>query len=180
MTPGRFDDLRELFVVARSLDPSERAAFLDEKCRLDPDLRRDVESLLSHDGNIPRLLNATTAEIGLHALAMALEIPPESELASGARIGRFLVVKKIGSGGYGDVYLAEQHEPIHRRLALKVIKLGMDTRAVVARFQQERQALAVMDHPSIAKVLDAGATPAGRPYFVMEYVPGGSDHRVLP
>jgi len=90
----------------------------------------------------------------------------------GDRIGRYRLLQEIGQGGCGVVYMAEQEEPVHRRVALKVIKLGMDTKQVVARFEAERQALALMDHPNIAKVLDAGATDAGRPYFVMELVRG--------
>src|ERR1017187_6105845 len=88
----------------------------------------------------------------------------------GDHIGRYKLIEKIGEGGCGIVYMAEQTEPIRRRVALKVIKLGMDTRQVIARFETERQALALMDHPNIAKVLDAGATDTGRPYFVMELV----------
>src|SRR5206468_1044274 len=87
-------------------------------------------------------------------------------------IGRYKLLHALGEGGCGVVYLAEQHEPVHRRVALKVIKLGMDTKQVIARFEAERQALALMDHPNIAKVLDAGATETGRPYFVMELVRG--------
>src|ERR1022692_2791488 len=90
----------------------------------------------------------------------------------GDQIGRYKLLEKIGEGGCGIVYMAEQTEPIRRRVALKVIKLGMDTRQVIARFEAERQALALMDHPNIAKVLDAGATETGRPYFVMELVQG--------
>ena len=88
------------------------------------------------------------------------------------QIGPYKILQLLGEGGMGVVYLAEQEEPIRRRVALKVIKLGMDTKEVVARFEAERQALALMSHPNIAKVLDAGATPGGRPYFAMEYVPG--------
>ena len=91
---------------------------------------------------------------------------------SGDRIGRYKLLQKIGEGGCGVVYMAEQEEPVRRRVALKVIKLGMDTKQVIARFEAERQALAMMDHPNIAKVLDAGATETGRPYFVMELVRG--------
>ncbi len=87
-------------------------------------------------------------------------------------IGRYKLLERIGQGGFGDVYMAEQQEPVRRKVALKVIKLGMDTRQVIARFEAERQALALMDHPNIAKVLDAGATETGRPYFVMELVRG--------
>src|SRR6185369_9818046 len=91
---------------------------------------------------------------------------------TGDQIGRYKLLQKIGEGGCGVVYMAEQEEPVHRRVALKVIKLGMDTKQVVARFGAERQALALMEHPNIAKVLDAGATETGRPYFVMELVRG--------
>src|SRR5213593_4338306 len=99
------------------------------------------------------------------------QIVPPSEKA-GARIGRYKILQEIGEGGCGVVYMAEQEEPVRRRVALKVIKLGMDTKSVIARFEVERQALALMDHPNIAKVLDAGATETGRPYFVMELVRG--------
>src|SRR5208282_580862 len=111
------------------------------------------------------------------ALRGALEVPGDPSQAAvtekpGDRIGRYKLLEKIGEGGCGTVYMAEQTEPIRRQVALKVIKLGMDTRQVVARFEAERQALALMDHPNIAKVLDAGATDSGRPFFVMELVKG--------
>src|SRR5207249_1261378 len=90
----------------------------------------------------------------------------------GAVIGPYKVLQRLGEGGMGTVYLAEQTQPVQRKVALKVVKAGLDSAHVVARFEQERQALAVMDHPNIARVLDAGATDAGRPYFVMELVKG--------
>jgi serine/threonine protein kinase len=104
----------------------------------------------------------------------SLRVPalPDASEAPGTRIGRYKILQRIGEGGFGAVFMAEQEEPVKRRVALKIIKLGMDTRQVVARFEQERQALAVMDHPNIAKVFDAGATETGRPYFVMELVKG--------
>src|SRR4051812_44073358 len=92
--------------------------------------------------------------------------------APGTQIGPYKLIQRIGEGGFGSVFLAEQERPVRRRVALKIIKLGMDTRQVVARFEQERQALAVLDHPNIAKVFDAGATETGRPYFVMELCTG--------
>ncbi len=92
--------------------------------------------------------------------------------SSFSTIGPFRLVQMVGTGGMGEVWRAEQTAPFHRTVALKLIKAGMDTRAVVARFESERQALALMEHPNIAKVFDAGATPEGRPYFVREYVPG--------
>src|SRR6266542_4367058 len=95
-----------------------------------------------------------------------------SEQGPGTMIGRYKLLEKVGEGGFGVVYVAEQREPVKRRVALKIIKLGMETRQVIARFEQERQALAMMDHPNIAKVLDAGATETGRPFFVMELVHG--------
>ena len=100
-----------------------------------------------------------------------LDAPPLTE-GPGIRIGRYKLLQLIGEGGFGVVYMAEQEEPIRRKVALKIIKLGMDTKQVIARFEAERQALAMMDHPNIARVLDAGATDTGRPYFVMELVKG--------
>ena len=102
------------------------------------------------------------------------DLNPESSLTEGlgTRIGRYKLLQKIGEGGCGMVYMAEQEEPVRRRVALKIIKLGMDTKSVIARFEAERQALAMMDHQNIARVFDAGATETGRPYFVMELVRG--------
>ena len=108
---------------------------------------------------------------GLDSTRPARLVIPLTE-KPGDRIGRYKLLQQIGEGGCGVVYMAEQEEPVRRRVALKVIKLGMDTKQVIARFEAERQALALMDHPNIAKVLDAGATETGRPYFVMELVRG--------
>src|SRR5512136_2217034 len=91
---------------------------------------------------------------------------------SGGMVGPYRLLEKVGEGGMGEVWVAEQQKPIHRRVAVKLIKAGMDTRQVIARFESERQALALMDHPAIARVFDAGETEQGRPYFVMEYVQG--------
>src|SRR6058998_1236342 len=102
--------------------------------------------------------------------AKTIALPPEEKI--GDKIGRYKLLQTLGEGGCGIVYMAEQEEPVRRRVALKVIKLGMDTKQVIARFEAERQALAMMDHPNIAKVLDAGATDKGRSFFVMELVRG--------
>src|SRR5204863_8425817 len=103
---------------------------------------------------------------------IAFDLDGAIDEREGDRIGRYKLLQKIGEGGCGVVYMAEQIEPVRRQVALKVIKLGMDTHSMIARFEAERQALALMDHPGIARVLDAGATETGRPYFVMELVHG--------
>jgi serine/threonine protein kinase/tetratricopeptide (TPR) repeat protein len=159
-----------IFSAARRLPPSQRAAYLDEVCAGDAALHQRVEELL-----------AASEEAGAF-LANPAAVPPgpggtirlvlETAEKIGDRVGRYKLLQQIGEGGCGVVYMAEQEEPVRRRVALKVIKLGMDTKSVIARFEAERQALALMDHPNIAKVLDAGATDKGRPYFVMELVRG--------
>ncbi len=156
--------------------PAERAAYLDGACGKDLTLRRRVQLLLDHhflqdsfmkDAAVDRDPRTDTVPPAGEATVAA---PPQE--GPGTVIGRYKLLEKIGEGGFGLVYVAEQREPVKRRVALKIIKLGMDTREVVARFEAERQALALMDHPNIAKVLDAGATDTGRPYFVMELVKG--------
>ena len=139
-------------------DPTQRAAYLDCACGGNPDLRREVESLLRAHEQARDFLSLPVPERGLEG--------------QGTVIGRYQLLEKIGEGGFGVVWMAEQAEPMRRRVALKIIKLGMDTREVVARFEAERQALAMMDHPNIATVFDGGATDTGRPYFVMELVKG--------
>src|SRR5690348_3458731 len=124
-------------------------------------------------GLCPRCLMAgALAPTLAAAVEPAIRIETIVEEESSERIGRYKILQKLGEGGCGVVYMAEQEEPVRRRVALKVIKLGMDTRQVIARFEAERQALALMDHANIAKVLDGGATDTGRPYFVMELVKG--------
>ena len=146
--------LEDLFHAARALpEGPERERYLDEACGSDVGLRARLEALLRQDERGPEL------------------VEPPGETA-GEWIGRYKLLEKIGEGGFGSVWMAEQREPVKRRVALKVIKLGMDTAQVIARFEAERQALAMMDHPNIASVLDAGATDKGRPYFVMELVSG--------
>ena len=153
--------LEALFEAAVALDTDgQRAAYLDRACP-DPELRREVESLLAAHQNPDSVLAERT-----------IRVEPASSENVGTVIGRYKLLETLGEGGCGVVWLAEQKEPVRRKVALKVIKLGMDTKQVVARFEAERQALALMDHPNIAKVLDAGTTEAGRPYFVMELVRG--------
>jgi WD40 repeat protein len=159
------DREREIFLEAlEKATSSERASFLAGACHGDATLRAAVEALLAN-ANDP-LLDQVAADA-----RPTLVVAPLTE-KPGEHIGRYKLLEALGEGGCGVVYVAEQEEPVRRRVALKVIKLGMDTRSVVARFGAERQALAMMDHPNIAKVLDAGATEAGRPYFVMELVRG--------
>ena len=152
----------EIFAAALELPPAERSAFLLQTCSGDETLRHRVEALLRGHGQAGDFLKEPAVP---RDETVRREIPAEM-------IGRYKLLGKIGEGGCGVVYEAEQQEPVRRRVALKVIKLGMDTNAVIARFQAERQALALMDHPNIARVYDAGATEAGRPYFVMELVRG--------
>jgi WD40 repeat protein/serine/threonine protein kinase len=148
--------------------PGERAAFLDQVCGADRAWRERIETLIrSHDQAGSFLKEPLAAPRATIAEPSITEGP-------GTVIGRYKLLQQIGEGGFGTVYMAEQKEPVRRRVALKIIKLGMDTREVIARFEAERQALALMDHPNIAKVLDAGATETGRPYFVMELVKGVS------
>jgi len=160
----------EVFNVALELPIGQRAAYLDLACADDPGLRRRVESLLAADDQaaewLPEASVFAEAALKLNRPAM-----PDDE-AVGKIIGRYKLLEKVGEGGFGVVYVAQQKEPVCRRVALKVIKLGMDTKEVIARFEAERQALALMDHPNIAKVLDAGTTETSRPYFVMELVRG--------
>jgi len=163
-----------LFQAAAQLTGPERATFLNSACHGDPALRQRLEALLAaHDARDsflepkapkPERQPVNTIKIGI------TDNPADD--AVGRMVGHYKLLEKLGEGGCGAVYVAEQTEPVRRRVALKVIKLGMDTKAVIARFEAERQALAMMDHPNIAKVLDAGTTEAGRPYFVMELVRG--------
>ena len=171
MTVERWERVKDLLHQAMPLAPERRALFLDEACTSDNVLRAEVESLLMADGGIrssfmqsPLLrdeLSADPAGLGVGALE-----------AGQIFAQRFQLVRRLGEGGMGQVWLAEQISPVRRQVALKLIKAGMYDEAVVQRFQSERQSLAIMDHPAIAKVFDAGATPQGQPYFVMEFVPG--------
>jgi len=171
-------EVEDLFDAARRLkNPAQRQAFIDAACSDNPGLRQELQELLALEPDAEVLLDPGVA--ALHPEASELrQIPPELVASLGMqeqvgdRVGRYKLREKIGEGGCGVVYVADQEETVRRRVALKVIKVGMDTKSVIARFEAERQALAMMDHPNIAKVLDAGATTTGRPYFVMELVRG--------
>ncbi len=155
---------RDLFLRALEIEsPPDRAAFIGRACENDPALRARLEDLLRAHERAGGFLEAPAPA---EAAASVLAEGP------GTVIGRYRLLEKLGEGGFGTVYLAEQREPVRRQVALKIIKPGMDTRQVVARFEAERQALALMDHPAIARVLDGGATDTGRPFFVMELVRG--------
>jgi hypothetical protein len=164
MTIHPWEQVKELLHQALSLAPEERARFLDQACSSDSALRYEVESLLL---------------AGEEVRSSFMQSPPDgpadfpNTLQPGQIFAeRFQLIRKLGEGGMGQVWLADQTSPVRRQVALKLIKAGMYDEAVVQRFQSERQSLAIMDHPAIAKVFDAGTTPQGQPYFVMEYVPG--------
>jgi serine/threonine protein kinase/WD40 repeat protein len=164
MTSDRWADVDRLFHAALERPRHERAAFLDEACAGDAVLRREVESLLGHESAASEFLEQPALQQEAARLASVVQGDPQ--------IPGFKILGTLGEGGMGIVYLAQQTVPIHRRVALKLIKHGMDSRRVIARFEAEREALARMQHPHIAAVYDAGTTPDGRPYFVMEYVEG--------
>ena len=157
----------EIFEAASKLPPEQRAAHLQTACGDDAALRARIEGLLKAHDEAGGFMQEPA---GPARKTIVLTLPPDEK--PGDKIGRYKLLQQIGEGGCGVVYMAEQEEPVRRRAALKVIKLGMDTKSVIARFEAERQALAMMDHPNIAKVLDAGATETGRPFFVMELVRG--------
>ncbi|MBN2508084.1 MAG: protein kinase [Verrucomicrobia bacterium] len=162
MNPSHERLKQVLAEAAAQPTPAARSAYLDAVCKGDASLRGEIEALLkahNHAGDF---------------LEEPLLVRQEEPLGAGpgSLIGRYKLLQEIGEGGFGRVFMAEQQEPVRRKVALKIIKAGMDTREVIARFEAERQALALMDHPNIARVFDAGATESGRPYFVMELVQG--------
>ena len=167
-----FDRAHEITV------PEERRAFLDEACGDRAELRQQVEALLrAYDDagsflDRPAVQSDGTSDFAAGQFLDPNELPATPMEGVGSRIKQYKLLQQIGEGGMGVVFMAEQQEPVKRMVALKVIKAGMDTAQVIARFEQERQALALMDHPNIAKVLDAGTTASGRPFFVMELVKG--------
>jgi serine/threonine protein kinase/tetratricopeptide (TPR) repeat protein len=162
---AEFQRVKEVFLAALEKDAAGRPAFLAEACGSDADLRRQVDGLLAQHASAGSFLEGPAGDpsptIDEHA----------SEL-QGTIIGPYKLLQQIGEGGMGTVFMAEQNHPVQRKVALKIIKPGMDSHQVIARFEAERQALALMDHANIAKVFDAGTTAEGRPYFVMELVRG--------
>jgi serine/threonine protein kinase len=159
---------RALLEAALRLPAEQRAAFVAVSCSTDEALRQRLEARLLEQPQAPGPPGDTT----LTAPGRVLAPGPEFDEQPGDRIGRYQLLQVIGQGGMGSVWMAEQTEPIRRKVALKVVKAGLDSNQVLARFEAERQVLALMDHPNIAKVLDAGSAPRGRPYFVMELVNG--------
>ncbi len=167
MNAEQHDRARALFHEIYDSSPEERAAYLDAHAE-SPEVRAEVEELLAEHDNITEFLDPSSAPrrpAGAHGDRGLLP-------TKGDRLGPYTVRRLLGEGGFGAVCEAEQSEPVRRVVALKVLKAGMDTRQIIERFEAERQAIAMMEHRFIAKVFDAGATPGGRPYFVMEYVPG--------
>jgi eukaryotic-like serine/threonine-protein kinase len=158
---------------------AERSAYLDRACGEDRQMRAAVEALLNANQKSGDLLDLPDNS------AVTVDVQSASE-RPGIMIGPYKLLQQIGEGGMGTVWMAKQTEPVQRQVALKLIKSGMDSKQVIARFEAERQALALMDHPNIAKVLDAGTTEGGRPYFVMELVKGVpitkycDEHRLTP
>jgi eukaryotic-like serine/threonine-protein kinase len=179
---------KEIFLAACDVPTEQRSAFLDQQCGEDAALRQQVQLLLAADEQARRFMaGATTDAASSQTTARSGSAAgPSASAAALGWIGRYKLLQVIGEGGFGTVYKAEQEQPMRRLVALKVIKAGMDTRMVIARFDAERQALAMMDHPNIARVFDAGETENGRPYFVMELVDGVpltqycDNHRLTP
>ena len=156
--------------AAQMASDTDRAAYLNKACGGEPELRARIEVLLEGHFKGQGFLDDKSGQAA--GPSGTLRVSPLGEEEVGTVIGRYKLLEKVGEGGFGVVYVAEQREPVKRRVALKIIKLGMDTKQVIARFEAERQALALMDHPNIARVLDGGTTETGRPYFVMELVRG--------
>ncbi len=176
----------EIFNAARTIaDPKERDSYLRDACGSDLAMRARIDALLKADAEAGSFLADGKGEPNARSGDIAVEGDPDATVAHradrspkrftempGMQIGPYRLLERIGEGGFGEVWVADQREPVRRKVALKIVKAGMDSREVLARFEAERQALALMDHPGVAKVFDAGATDSGRPYFVMEHVAG--------
>jgi len=169
MASQRLDRIKAIFAEAVEKTGAKRTDFLQQACGTDAGLRREVEAFLQAAEQAGDFLGSSAPD----AQAAIASTPPRPvHEQPDTVIDRYKLLEQIGEGGFGRVFMAEQEFPVHRRVALKIIKLGMDTKQVIARFETEQQALAMMDHPNIAKILDAGSTSAGQPYFVMELVKG--------
>ena len=166
MTPERWQQLESLYHEYLDADADRRIRLLGRVQAEDATLREEFEQLLARDGEGPNVLRHPFARITLQS------DPNETEFGSGECIGPYRIVRALGRGGMGDVYLAEREAPFHQQVALKVIRLGRDTQDVLRRFQTEREILAGLQHPNIAALYDGGVTETGRPYFVMEYIDG--------
>lgn len=167
MSDSRFKALESLFDTAMSLDPEARAAFIAEQKRADPDLGNTLANLIQHAEHETSYSEAL-ASISADALSEA----DKTRIGPGSRIGHIDIVRRLGAGGMGEVFLGEQHEPLERPVAVKLVRVGLQFDQVLARFKAERQVLARMNHPCIAQVYDAGALDNGQPYVVMEYIDG--------
>src|ERR1700686_5828973 len=168
MQAERWQQVEELFGVALDRAPDERATFLTEACGNDDGLRPEVEGLLASHQRAGDFIQAPAFEDALNLIKR-----PEPALESGNRIGSYEVIREIGRGGMGTVYLAARADDEYRKqVAIKVIRRGLDTEDIIRRFRNERQILAQLDHPNIARLIDGGTTDDGLPYFVMEYVSG--------
>jgi tRNA A-37 threonylcarbamoyl transferase component Bud32 len=165
--PGDFQQVKEIFLAAvEKADAPQREAYLEEASAGDPALRRRVDALLHQHECAGSFLESPAPE-----LADTVVEPVVGE-RPGTQVDRYRLLEPLGGRGFGIVFRAEQQQPVRRQVALKVLKPGMDTRQIIGRFEAERQALALMEHPNIARVLEGGETASGRPYFVMELVPG--------
>jgi hypothetical protein len=194
MEPERWQRLERVCQEALDHPESERAAFLEAACAGDESLRREAEALLGYEHQAENYLDSMPlADQMLNEIIAGLDqgaagTIPEAHAGEipGTVIGHYCLRQRLGQGGMGEVWLADQREPVRRRVALKLVKAGLNSREVIGRFETERQAVAMMNHPAIAKVFDAGSTPQGVPYFVMEYVPGTpitaycDNHRLSP
>ncbi|HUU95655.1 MAG TPA: serine/threonine-protein kinase [Phycisphaerae bacterium] len=168
MTPEQFQRVEELYFKALDLPLAEREDFLQSACPDDAEVRDEVVKMLAHAGetaDLSRVRGEVTRPADSNGTG-------DEDPLVGQHIGQYHIIRKVGEGGMGIVYEAQQKQPVRRHVALKLIKIGMDTNEVIARFESERQALALMNHPNVARVLDAGATEQGRPYFLMEFVSG--------
>src|SRR5207244_1489707 len=154
----------QLFYLSFQLDPAERSALLDRECAGNPELRARVEALLGADAQPNTIVDSPANQTHTYS--------PAEAAADVVIAGRYTLVESIGEGGMGEVWVARQSEPVKRKVALKLIKAGMGSKAVLQRFEAERQALAMMDHPNIAKVRDGGLTADRRPVFVLGLVNG--------